>query len=138
MYRSGIFNFRTIEIWGRIILRLGELPSVHYKLSRSILSTHPLDASSILPAVTVQHVSRHCHYPLGRKNHPQSPAQINDGLQSKNAHHHLFVAVHTGTNFLKSDFESRLWKAIIKIFKIFALGRERILLFIAPEMESIH
>lgn len=28
-------------------------------------------------------------------------------------------------NFLKSVFESRFWKVIIKIFKIFVFGRKR-------------
>lgn len=34
------------------------------------------------------------------------------------------MGVYVSTNPLKNDFGSRLWKAIIKIFKIFAFGRK--------------
>lgn len=42
------------------------------------------------------------------------------------------MGVYVSTNPLRSDFGSRLWKAIIKIFKIFAFGRKGFTIY-SPE-----
>lgn len=56
VYRSGVFNLSTIEIWGHIILCCKDLLPALYRTSSSILSFYPLEASSVIPVVTSKNV----------------------------------------------------------------------------------